>query len=181
MKSLLESILDVDNNIDAVEIPKKPTVSKKDYIYYLQAWYDVMYNAIDNGEINLSKWIWAVKTYQKWEQPWTIYVGEEDDDINDLIASGNLEEALLKSTYKMGASEMRWAKEYTDDIIKDFESGNANGRMSIDGSNSILMALCGGCFEAFDAFERGIFSIGTKYDKYAAEITKAFKLYGFKL
>lgn len=37
MKSLRESILDVDTNIDELEIPKKPTVSKKDYIYYLQA------------------------------------------------------------------------------------------------------------------------------------------------
>jgi hypothetical protein len=181
MKSLLESILDVDDNIDAIEIPKKPTVSKKDYIYYLQAWYDVMYDILDGGETNFSKWVWVVKVYQKWDQPWTIYIGEEDDDILDLIELGAIEEAILKSTYKKGASEMKWAKEYTDDIINDFQEGRGRDRITSTGSNSILMALCGGDFESYNMIEHHSFSIGSKYDKYASDITKALKLYGIKL
>jgi hypothetical protein len=181
MKSLRESILDIDDNIDNLEIPKKPSVSKKDYIYYLQAWYDVMYDILDGGETNFSKWVWVVKLFKTWDPIWTIYIGEEDNDILDLIELGDIEEAILKSTYKKGASEMKWSREIMDDIIKDFESGNSNGRMSIDGSNSILMALCGGDFESYNMIEHHAFSIGSKYDKYVSDITKALKIYGIKL
>ena len=180
MKSLFESILDVDDNIDAIEIPKKPTVSKKDYIYYLQAWYDVMCHILDNSETNPNKWVWVVKVYQKWEQPWTIYIGEEDDDIIDLIELGDFEEAMLKATFKMGASEMKWAKEYTDDIINDFQEGRGRDRITTTGSNSILAALCGD-EEIFNILADGVFSHGSKYNNFVTEITKALKLYGIKL
>lgn len=180
MRSLLESILDVDDNIDAIEIPKKPTVSKKDYIYYLQAWYDVMCNILDSREINLSKWIWIVKVYQKWDQPWAIYISEEDEEIIDMIEIGQFEEAMLKATSKMGTSEMKWAKEYTDDIINDFQEGRGRDRITTTGSNSILAALCGD-EEIFNILADGVFSSGTKYSNFVTEITKALKLYGVKL
>lgn len=180
MKSLFESILDVDDNIDAIEIPKKPTVSKNDYIYYLQAWYDVMYNILDRGETNLNKWAWITKVCQKWVQPWTIYIGEEDEDIIDLIELGDFEEAMLKATFKMGASEMKWAKEYTDDIINDFQEGKGRDRITTTGSNSILAALCGD-EEIFNILADGVFSHGSKYSNFVTEITKALKLYGIKL
>ena len=84
MKSLRESILDVDTNIDELEIPKKPTVSKKDYIYYLQAWYDIMSNLLDNGMRDFNKWVRIVTLFKNWDPVWTIYIGEEDDDIIDM-------------------------------------------------------------------------------------------------
>ena len=180
MKSLRESILDVDTNIDELEIPKKPSVSKKDYIYYLQAWYDVMCHILDNRETNPNKWVWVVKVYQKWDQPWTIYIGEEDEDIIDLIELGNFEEAMLKATFKMGASEMKWAEEYTDDIINDFQEGRGRDRITSTGSNSILAALCGD-EEIFNILADGVFSHGSKYSNFVTEITKALKLYGIKL
>lgn len=180
MKTLLESILDVDTNIDEIEIPKKPTVSKKDYIYYLQAWFDIMSNVLDSREINLSKWVWIVKVYQNWDQPWTIYIGEDDDDIIDLIELGDFEEAMLKATFKMGASEMKWAREYTDDIINDFQEGRGRDRITSTGSNSILAALCGD-EEIFNILADGVFSYGSKYGNFVTEITKALKLYGIKL
>ena len=47
MRSLKESIMDVDTNIDELEIPEKPKVSKSDYPYYEQAWYDILNNMLD--------------------------------------------------------------------------------------------------------------------------------------
>lgn len=180
MKSLRESILDIDDNIDNLEIPKKPTVSKKDYIYYLQAWYDVMYDILDGGETNLSKWAWITKVYQKWDQPWTIYISDEDDKIIDMIELGQFEEAILKATHKMSTSEMKWGKEYIDDIINDFQESRGRDRITTTGSNSILVALCGD-EEIFNILADSIFSNGSKYKNFVTEIIKALKLYGIKL
>lgn len=180
MKSLRESILDVDTNIDELEIPKKPTVSKKDYIYYLQAWYDVMSVLLDTGERDFDKWVWIVTLFKSWDPVWTIYIGEEDDELIDMINLGNTEEAMLKATFKMGASEMKWAHEYMDDIINDFKNGQGHDRLSRLSSNSILTALFGED-ESFLALENEEFSYGPKYDKYISDITKALKIYGIKL
>lgn len=180
MKSLRESILDVDTNIDELEIPKKPTVSKKDYIYYLQAWYDVMSNLLDTGMRDFNKWVRIVTLFKSWDPVWTIYIGEEDDDIIDLIELGDFEEAMLKATFKMGASEMKWAREIMDDIINEFKNGQENGRLSSTGSNSILAALCGD-EEIFNILADGVFSHGSKYSNFVTDITKALKIYGIKL
>ena len=180
MKSLRESILDVDTNIDELEIPKQPTVSKKDYIYYLQAWYDVISNLLDNGERDFNKWVWIVKLFKIWDPDWTIYIGEEDDEIIDMINNGNTEEAMLKATFKMGASEKKWSHEYMDDIINDFKNGQGYDRLSRLSSNSILIALLGDG-DLLLALESEEFSDGPKYTKYISDITKALKLYGIKL
>lgn len=180
MKSLRESILDIDDNIDNLEIPKKPSVSKKDYIYYLQAWYDIMSNLLDNGMRDLNKWVWIVKLFKAWDPVWTIYIGEDDDEIIDMINLGNTEEAMLKATFKMGASEMKWAHEYMDDIINEFKNGQDQGRLSLLSSNSILTALLGE-YESFSVLENKEFSDGPKYNKFVSDITKALKLYGIKL
>lgn len=180
MKSLRESILDIDDNIDNLEIPKKPSVSKKDYIYYLQAWYDIMSNLLDNGMRDFNKWVWIVKLFKAWDPVWTIYIGEEDDDIIDMINLGNTEEGMLKATFKRGISEIKWAHEYMDDIINDFKNEQDNGRLSILSSNSILTALLGE-EESFLVLDNKEFSDGPKYNKYVSDITKALKLYGIKL
>ncbi len=179
MKSLRESILDVDTNIDELEIQEKPTVSKKDYIYYSQAWYDIMSNLLDNGERDFNKWVRIVSLFKNWDPVWTIYIGEEDEDIVDLIELGDFEEAMLKATYKMSASEMKWSREIMDDIINDLQDGRGD-RITTTGSNSILAALCGD-EEIFNILADGVFSHGSKYSNFVTKITKALKLYGIKL
>lgn len=179
MRSLRESIMDIDTNIDELEIPEKPKVSKSEYPYYEQAWYDVMSNLLDNNERDFNKWVYIIKLFKDWDPDWIIYIGEEDDEINDMINLDNIKEAMLKATFKISVSEKKWAHECMDDIINDFKNGQGHNRLSKLSSNSILLSLFGE--ELSLAFKNKVFAYGLKYNKYISDIIKALKFYGIKL
>ena len=73
MRSLKESILDVDANIDELEIPEKPKVSKSDYPYYEQAWYDILNNMLDSKYSSRDYAIY-IKIYKEWLSEWSCYI-----------------------------------------------------------------------------------------------------------
>ena len=81
MRSLKESIMDVDTNIDELEIPEKPKVSKSDYPYYEQAWYDILNNMLDS-KCSSRDYAIYIKIYKEWLSEWSCYI-DYDFNIHD--------------------------------------------------------------------------------------------------
>ena len=176
MKSLWESILDVDTNIDELEIPEKPKVSKKDYPYYEQAWYDILNHMLDS---NYSSRDYAVyiKIYKEWMSEWTCYVDLEFyfDECDEYIDwEKNIDSFITKE------GDIKKISEYLDDLITEFSQEADRSRMST-GSNSILYALYDdeNVF-VVQALQNREF-IGPKYNKYFNDIKKVLKIHGIKL
>ena len=98
MRSLRESILDVDANIDELEIPEKPKVSKSDYPYYEQAWYDILNNMLDS-KCSSRDYAIYIKIYKEWLSEWSCYIDydfyyDECDEYIVMIENADIPTAL---------------------------------------------------------------------------------------
>lgn len=188
MKSLLESIFDVDDNIDNLEIPKKPLITKENCVCYLQAWYDILEHLCDAQNLSLSKWAMIIKCYKTWQSDWFCHLDyekyeeyEEEHDTNfdwytDYIHFVDQDDKFEK--------DMR--DEYLDSIIDDFSNGRGSDRINSQGSNSILIALFGdeNLFR-IEALDYKLFKSAIKwkpsYNRFYKSISKLLKIYGIKL
>lgn len=142
-KYINEGILDdEDVLIKKTDAPKPPKVSEKDYIYYAQAWYDVLEEALDNPKNdNQKNWAEVVKVYKEWQSEWTCFVSFEDYDDN--IEDWNWYTSIDRFVEKTPKYEMDLMNNYLDDIIEEFELEDGDSRLTSLGSNSLLVAIFG--------------------------------------
>lgn len=173
MRSLKESILDVDANIDELEIPEKPKVSKSDYPYYEQAWYDILNNMLDS-KCSSRDYAIYIKIYKEWLSEWSCYIDYDfyHDECNGYIDWKNDIDNYINKSGDIS--------EFLDYLIDEFSQGADRSRLS-RGSNSILYAL----YDDENIFAEQALQdrefIGPKYNKYFNDIKKILKINGVKL
>ena len=173
MRSLRESILDVDANIDELEIPEKPKVSKSDYPYYEQAWYDILNNMLDS-KCSSRDYAIYIKIYKEWLSEWSCYI---DYDFYYDECDGYIDWKNDIDKYINNGEDI---SEFLDYLIDEFSQGADRSRLS-RGSNSILYAL----YDTENIFVEQALQdrkfIGPKYNKYFNDIKKILKINGVKL
>lgn len=146
MKNLIESLLDDEQvQLDRLNIPNAPKVSKKEYVYYAQAWYDILESALDNNKNNNQhNWAELVKVYKEWLSDFDIIIPFEDfDEYKDKHGDFNWYRDIQNFLIKTPNQEKKFFIEYLDEIIDDFENGDGYSMITSTGSNSLLISFFG--------------------------------------
>lgn len=181
MKSLRESILDVDTNIDELEIPEKPKVSKKDYPAYEQAWYNTLVALLNKNDKKTEDFLIFFKYYKEWLSDWvclldveTYYETYED---NEIEWYGEVYDYIFKDDNDM-------VLDFLNDLIDECSSGASSYRMNIEGSGSFLYTLYDPDNLFNGALKEGTFEVAkfrSAYKRFKKNIDKIFTLHHIKL
>lgn len=146
MKHLIESLLDDEQEqLERLNIPLSPKVSKKEYIYYAQAWYDILESALDNRKNNNQhNWAELVKVYKEWLSDFDIIIPyEEFEEYKDNHGDFNWYRDIQEFLIKTPNHEKKFFIEYLNDIIEEFEDGSGDSMITSIGSNSLLISFFG--------------------------------------
>lgn len=179
MKSLFESILDVDTNIDELEIPAKPKVTKDNYPAYEQAWYNTLESLLNKNK-NSNDYAIFFKIYKEWLSDWVCcgnmdeYFEEYEEDIDWYVDYVN---------YVRKNNEIKYLKIFLDDLIDECKKGAASYRLSPTSSGGFLYAM----YDEEDMFSGALaedtFSqrqFASSYKKFKSDIDKVLKVNGVK-
>lgn len=175
---ITESIFDVDKNIDDLDIPAKPKVSKKDYPSYEQAWHDTLISLLDTSQKS-QDFLVFFKVYKEWLSDWSCGVDMEtyyeEHEFDEYIDWDDDVYEFVDKNYNR-----RLFEEFLDGLIDECEKGASTYRLSPMGSGSFRYAL----YDTDDLFVQALddrtFSFGkfaSSYKKFKKDIDKILKFY----
>ena len=168
---IAESVFDVDDNIDKLEIPAKPKVSKDDYPAYEQAWNDTLVELLAKSRKSRDYAVFF-KIYKEWLSDWVIYGNSEDyfDDYGD-----DIDWYIDYVNFIHKNNESKYLERFLDDLTEECIKGASSYRMSPQSSGSFLYALYDTDDMFADALERNTFSnkqFASAYRKFKKDIDK---------
>ena len=174
MKSLQESLLDnEDIVIKNTSIPKKPSVSKKDYFTYEQAWYNILVNDFKCDKKNNEKFIKFARCYFIWSSGWSLNIDYDDFDDKlfcDYIEDSNFNK-IIEQTLPFLYKESKWEHEQNikqiDTIIPTIR-GQYQACDYFWGNNEGMLE---------DIYYNKVFNKAPQYSQYYNTIKKYLKFY----
>lgn len=172
---IAESVFDVDNNIDKLEIPAKPKVSKDDYPAYEQAWHDALVELLAKSRRSRDYAIFF-KIYKEWLSDWSCHLSIEDYDYE---YDSDVDWYTDYINFVHRSDDRKYLEMFIDDLIDECKEGASRYRMSPQSSGSFRYALYDTEDVFADELEKHTFSnkqFASAYRKFKKDIDKVLSV-----